>query len=87
MKLRLGTRASTLAVTQSTHVAEALRALGHEVELVRITTRGDKMRGSLIALAGIGVFAAELRAALLDGECDFLLQPKEVRDLLHPRSH
>ncbi len=79
MKLRLGTRASTLAVTQSTHVAEALMALGHEVELVRITTRGDKMRGSLIALAGIGVFAAELRAALLDGECDFAVH--SLKDL------
>ncbi len=79
MKLRLGTRASTLAVTQSTHVAEALRGLGHEVELVRITTRGDRMRGSLKALAGLGVFAAELRSALLDGECDFAVH--SLKDL------
>lgn len=79
MKLRLGTRASTLAVTQSTHVAEALRALGHEVEFVRITTRGDKMRGSLMALAGLGVFAAELRSALLNGECDLAVH--SLKDL------
>ncbi len=79
MKLRLGTRASTLAVTQSTHVAEALRGLGHEVELVRITTRGDRMRGSLTALAGLGVFAAELRTALLTGECDFAVH--SLKDL------
>ncbi len=79
MRLRLGTRASTLAVTQSTHVADALRALGHEVELVRITTRGDKMRGSLLALAGLGVFAAELRSALLDGKCDFAVH--SLKDL------
>lgn len=79
MKLRLGTRASTLAVTQSTHVADALRALGHEVELVRIRTRGDKMRGSLMALAGLGVFAAELRSALLEGECDFAVH--SLKDL------
>ena len=32
--LRLGTRRSALATTQSTWVAERLRALGHEVELV-----------------------------------------------------
>ncbi len=79
MKLRLGTRASTLAVTQSTQVAEALRALGHDVELVRITTRGDKMRGSLMALGGLGVFAAELRSALLHGECDFAVH--SLKDL------
>ncbi len=79
MKLRLGTRGSTLAVTQSTHVADALRALGHEVELVRITTRGDKLRGSLTAVAGMGVFAAELRTALLEGRCDFAVH--SLKDL------
>lgn len=71
MRLRLGTRGSQLATTQSGTVADALRALGHEVELVIIRTRGDKERGSLTALAGLGVFAAELRTALLEGECDF----------------
>ena len=68
--MRLGTRASTLAVTQSTWVAEQLRALGHEVEVVPIRTRGDRERGSLTALTGLGVFAAELRSALLRGEVD-----------------
>ncbi len=79
MRLRLGTRGSTLAVTQSTHVAEALRALGHEVELIRITTHGDKARGSLMTLAGLGVFAAELRRALLDQRCDFAVH--SLKDL------
>lgn len=79
MKLRLGTRGSTLAITQSTHVADALRTLGHEVELVRIATRGDKARGSLMSMAGLGVFAAELRRALLDGRCDFAVH--SLKDL------
>lgn len=79
MRLRLGTRGSTLAVTQSTHVADALRALGHDVELVKISTRGDRMRGSLTAIAGMGVFAAELRGALLAGECDFAVH--SLKDL------
>lgn len=70
MRLRLGTRGSDLAVTQSNTVAEALRAAGHEVDIVIVRTRGDKERGSLTALAGLGVFAAELRTALLEGECD-----------------
>lgn len=71
MKLLLGTRGSDLAVTQSNTVADALRAAGHEVETVIVRTRGDRERGSLTALAGLGVFAAELRSALLAGECDF----------------
>ncbi|MDO5065854.1 MAG: hydroxymethylbilane synthase [Propionibacteriaceae bacterium] len=77
--MRLGTRASTLAVTQSTWVAEQLRALGHEVELVRIRTRGDRERGSLTALTGLGVFAAELRTALLEGEVDLAVH--SLKDL------
>ena len=42
--LRLGTRRSALATTQSRWVADRLRALGHEVELVEITTEGDRSR-------------------------------------------
>lgn len=79
MRLRLGTRGSALAVTQSEHVARALRELGHDVELVRIKTGGDVERGSLTALGGIGVFAAELRHAILDGRCDFAVH--SLKDL------
>lgn len=79
MKLRLGTRGSTLALTQSTHVADALRARGHDVELITVTTRGDTLRGSLVEIAGLGVFAAELRTAVLRGECDFAVH--SLKDL------
>ena len=68
--MRLGTRASTLAVTQSTWVAQRLERFGHQVEMVPVRTRGDRERGSLTALPGLGVFAAELRSALLRGEVD-----------------
>ncbi|MBP6525670.1 MAG: hydroxymethylbilane synthase, partial [Dermatophilaceae bacterium] len=40
--LRLGTRRSALATTQSSWVADQLRALGHEVELVEVSTEGDR---------------------------------------------
>lgn len=79
MKLRLGTRASLLAVTQSELVAAQLRALGHTVELVRIRTGGDVERGSLTRLGTLGVFAAELRSAILDGRCDFAVH--SLKDL------
>ena len=68
--MRLGTRASTLAVTQSTWVAQRLERFGHQVEMVPVRTRGDRERVSLTALPGLGVFAAELRSALLRGEVD-----------------
>lgn len=71
MKLRLATRGSTLAWGQSGHVADALRALGHEVELVKITTHGDVTTAPLASLGGAGVFVGAVRAAVLSGEADF----------------
>ncbi|MCK6211257.1 hydroxymethylbilane synthase [Georgenia sp. EYE_87] len=69
--LRIGTRASDLALTQTRTVAAALGAAsGREVELVRIRTEGDRSTASLSTLGGTGVFAAALREALLAGECD-----------------
>ncbi|NKX53781.1 hydroxymethylbilane synthase [Arthrobacter mobilis] len=68
---RVGTRGSALAVTQTTTVAEALAAAsGHPYELVRVKTEGDVTSGPLSQLGGTGVFAAALRLALLEGECD-----------------
>lgn len=69
--IRVGTRASQLARTQSTHVADALRArLGREVELVEVTTEGDRNRAPLSTLGGVGVFVSALREALGDGVVD-----------------
>ncbi|WP_110240992.1 hydroxymethylbilane synthase [Nocardioides gilvus] len=69
--LRLGTRASALATTQSGMVADAIRTeLGREVELVHITTEGDVNRGPLAQMGGTGVFVSALRDALLDGRVD-----------------
>lgn len=68
--LRLGTRASALARTQAGHVAEALRAAGHRVELVHLSTHGDTSRAAISTLGGTGVFVTALRDALLAGEID-----------------
>jgi hydroxymethylbilane synthase len=69
--IRLGTRASALATTQSGLVAQRLEELtGRPVELVRIRTEGDVKTGSLASLGGTGVFVTALREALLDGRCD-----------------
>ncbi|RTE50357.1 MULTISPECIES: hydroxymethylbilane synthase [unclassified Actinobaculum] len=77
--MRLGTRASALAMTQSTLVADRLRETGPDVELVPVRTCGDRERGSLKHLAGLGVFAAELRSALLRGDVDFAVH--SLKDL------
>lgn len=77
--LRLGTRRSLLARTQSDQVAETLRAAGHQVELVEIVTEGDVSTASLASLGGVGVFASALRSALLDGEIDLAVH--SLKDL------
>ncbi len=77
--LRLGTRRSTLAMTQSGHVADALRAAGHDVELVEVVTEGDTNRASLASLGGTGVFASALREALKSGEIDLAVH--SLKDL------
>ncbi|GAA4814292.1 hydroxymethylbilane synthase [Nocardioides caeni] len=72
--LKVGTRRSALATTQSGHVADALtERTGVLTELVEITTDGDRSQASGIPLAGsssVGVFVSALREALLAGEVD-----------------
>lgn len=70
ISIRLGTRRSTLATTQSGWVAERLRELGHAVDLVEITTFGDTSTASLSSIGGTGVFVTAIRKALLTGEID-----------------
>ena len=83
--LRLGTRRSALATTQSTLVARALRERGHDVELVTIVTEGDVSRSPLTTLGGTGVFAAALREALVRGEIDLAVHSlKDLPTAAHP---
>ena len=78
--LRLGTRASALATTQSQHVADLVRhELGHDVELVEISTDGDRSSAPLAQLGGTGVFVSALREALLDGRIDLAVH--SLKDL------
>jgi hydroxymethylbilane synthase len=78
--LRLGTRASVLATTQSSHVAAMVRErLGRDVELVEVTTEGDVSRAPLAQLGGTGVFVSALRDALLRGEIDLAVH--SLKDL------
>lgn len=78
--LRIGTRGSQLALAQTRWVAARLAQLGAgECEIVPVTTHGDVNRASLRELGGQGVFATELRAALLAGEVDIAVH--SLKDL------
>ena len=72
--IRLGTRGSLLARTQSQLVADELsrRHPGLRVELVTIRTSGDRITDRpLYDVGGKGLFTKELEHALLAGEVDF----------------
>jgi hydroxymethylbilane synthase len=79
--LRIGTRGSPLARWQAEWVAAQLRAAKVDVELVIISTRGDRVQaGPISAIAGgDGVFTKELQRALLDGEIDLAVH--SLKDL------
>jgi hydroxymethylbilane synthase len=68
--LRVGTRASLLARTQTGYVVDAFAGGGASIEIVPIVTAGDRSRQALTQLGGTGVFVSALREALLAGEID-----------------
>lgn len=78
--LRIGTRGSALALAQTKKVAASLAAkTGVEIELITISTEGDRSTESLSTLGGTGVFASALRESLLAGECDAIVH--SLKDL------
>jgi hydroxymethylbilane synthase len=78
--IRLGTRGSALARTQSQTVADALAAVsGRPVELVIIKTVGDVTTGPLASMPQPGVFVSALRTALLDDDVDVVVH--SMKDL------
>jgi hydroxymethylbilane synthase len=44
VRIRIGSRGSVLARWQAEHVEALLRGLGHDVEIVIITTTGDRIQ-------------------------------------------
>ncbi len=73
MKIRIGTRKSKLALWQANYVASQLKK--HfpdiEVELVKITTKGDKILDVPLAkVGGKGLFVKEIEEAMLRNEID-----------------
>jgi hydroxymethylbilane synthase len=78
--MRIGTRASALALAQSEHVRALLSKEGERYELVRIVTTGDRDQDtSLSKIGGKGIFTKEIETALLEGRIDLAVH--SLKDL------
>ncbi len=86
--LRIGTRASALALWQARHVESLIRSLpgAPAVELVHIKTEGDlRTDVPLWALRGKAFFTKEIDRALLAGEVDLAVHSlKDLSTALEP---
>ncbi|HUT42503.1 MAG TPA: hydroxymethylbilane synthase [Gammaproteobacteria bacterium] len=86
--IRIATRKSPLALWQAEHVSSRLQALhpGLAVELVAMTTQGDRVLDSPLAkIGGKGLFVKELEQGMLKGDADIAVHsmkdvPAELPD-------
>jgi hydroxymethylbilane synthase len=89
--IRIATRQSPLALWQAEHVAERLKTTfpSLKTELVKMTTRGDKILDAPLAkIGGKGLFVKELEQGLLSGLADIAVHsmkdvPVEFPEGLH----
>ena len=89
--IRIATRKSPLAMWQAEHVADALRSAhpGLEVEILGMSTQGDKILDTPLAkIGGKGLFVKELEARMLEGDADIAVHsmkdvPVDLPDGLH----
>lgn len=83
--LRIGSRGSQLALWQANHIADRLRAAGHEVSIEIIKTLGDAMQHVPFAQVGgpqgdgKGMFTKEIEEALFAGRIDLAVH--SLKDL------
>lgn len=72
VNVRIGTRSSPMAMAQANRVAADLARIDPTatVEVVSMTTTGDRWTGPLSELGGKGAFTKEVDTALLDGSVD-----------------
>ena len=71
LSITIATRESRLALWQAEHVKALLEQLGHRVNLLGMTTKGDQILDrSLSKVGGKGLFVKELEVALEEGRAD-----------------
>ncbi|GCF95212.1 porphobilinogen deaminase [Enterococcus florum] len=85
--LKVGTRGSKLAMTQTKQTVEALKQMcpGIEFEIVKIKTKGDHLAShNLQAISGQGAFVRELEWQLREGKIDFAVHSlKDIPTVIH----
>ena len=70
-KLTIASRESRLAMWQANHIKNLLEQHGFEVDIIGMTTEGDRrLDVTLNEIGGKGLFIKELEQALLDGRAD-----------------
>ncbi len=70
-KIKIGTRASKLALWQAYHIESLLQKGGLETEIITIETKGDKILNQPLSEIGAkGLFTEELEEKLVNGEID-----------------
>ena len=69
MSIRIGTRASNLAMWQATAVLNTLTSAGLAAEIVPLTSQGDRSLGGQLS-ASVGQFIHSIDDRLLSGEID-----------------
>lgn len=84
--LTIATRKSPLALWQAKDVQQRLAALGHDSQLLELTSKGDILLDTPLAkIGGKGLFLKELEQALLDGSADLAVHSmKDVPMSLPP---
>lgn len=90
-RIRIATRKSPLALWQAEYVQRLLQQAhpGLAVELVRMSTQGDKIIDTPLAkIGGKGLFVKELEQGMLEGDADIAVHsmkdvPVELPDGLH----
>lgn len=91
-KIKIGTRASKLALAQVEEVKELLIKNHHlsldQIEIVQITTSGDKIQDrNLAEIGGKGLFIKELEEALLAKRIDVAIHSaKDVPPIINERT-
>ena len=90
MKIRIGTRTSKLALSQvaETHLLLADHFPDLKIEIVPITTSGDKIQDrNLAEIGGKGLFIKELEEALIQNKIDIAIHSaKDVPPVIHEKT-
>lgn len=82
--IKIGSRASKLALIQANIVKYILKKEGFDVQIVEISTKGDRNRDKKIdQLNSKGVFVREIEEKLLDKTIDVAVHSLKDLSLIH----